>query len=209
MLMFRRGPSGVGDPEMNDSERRHAGGITFGTVRQTDYSNPNNPVVRVAIGDEDDEEGHLLTGWLPMGGGRAGGDSDWHPLEENERVAVLSESGEIQNGIVIPAGFYNEDNPAAGNKAGLWRKKFKNGAVMEYDRDTGGMLFDATASGTMTIKAGGCLIVLDNGVITIKAGEIVTDGVTRLNKGTRGVVFRGSKDSGGDTNIEGASDVYV
>jgi phage baseplate assembly protein V len=205
-LLIGRGASGVVGGEMDDGDRRHADHIKFGVVHDVDYPNAK---VRVLIGEEDDPEGHLVTGWLPMAGARAGGDSEWHPLETGERVMVLSESGEVQNGMVMPAGLYCADNPPPGDKAGLWRKRFKNGAEISYDRDSGAMQLDATSTGTLTLKAGGCLIVLADGVITIKAREIVTDGRTRLNKGTRGVVFRGSRDSGGDSNIEGASDVYV
>ena len=174
MIVFRRGPSGVGDPEMNDSERRHASHVMFGTIRQTDYSDPNNPVVRVAIGDEDDDEGHLLTGWLPMGGGRASGDSEWHPLEENERVAVLSESGEVQNGIVIPAGFYNSDNPAPGTKAGQWIKKFKDGASISYDRETGGFAIEAMQA--LTLKVGGVTFAISADGVAITGGAVTHNG---------------------------------
>jgi phage baseplate assembly protein V len=205
-MLMARGPSGVGSPEITDSERRHADVVKFGRVAQADYA---KAAVRVTIGDEDDPDGHLVTGWLPMAGGRAKGDSDWHPLEVGERVMVLSESGELQNGMVLPAALYSDEDPAPGNKAGLWRKRFQNGAEISYDRDSGSMMLDATGAGTVTLKAGGCLLVLADGVITIKADEIVTDGVTRLNKGTRGIVFRGSRDSDGDTNVEGADNVFV
>ena len=206
MLLVSRGPSDVSSPELDDSDRRSSDIVKFGVVAEADYATAR---VRVRIGDEEDEDGSLVSDWLPMAGGRARGDADWHPLEIGERVMVLSESGELQNGMVLPAALYTDDDPAPGNRAGLWRKRFANGASIEYDRSSGAMLFDATAAGTIVLKAGGCIIALADGVITIKAGEVVTDGITRLNKGTRGAVFRGSKDSDGDTNIEGAEGVYV
>lgn len=198
---------GVGSRGQTEVERTVAGLVMHGRVVAADYPNAR---LRVGIGDPEDPEGYITTGWLPFKGGRAGnGDGEWDPPEIGEAVTVLSESGELQNGVVERGSIYNVENPPPGDRAGLYRRKFKNGAVFEYDRETGAMLFDATGSGTITLKAGGCLIVLSGGVITIKAGEIVTDGTTRLNKGTRGVVFRGSKDSDGDTNIEGAGNVYV
>jgi phage baseplate assembly protein V len=166
--MIGRRASGVGNPEITDSERRHAAHVMRGTVRQVRYTNP--PAVRVAIGDEDDDDGHLLTGWLPMAGGRAGGDSDWHPLEVGEGVVVLSESGEAQNGVVIPAGFYSDDNPAPGDKAGLWRKRFRDGASIEYDRDSGAFLIDAKSSATLKVAESS--VVISDGQIVLSVGGV-------------------------------------
>jgi phage baseplate assembly protein V len=139
-IVVGRGRSGVGHPEITDSERRHADQVKAGKVQEVDYANAK---VRVLIGDEDDEDGHLVTGWLPMPGARARNDREWHPLEVGERVMVLSESGELQNGVVIPAGIYSDDDPAPGNKAGLWRKLFQDGGEIQYDRDTGEFLINA------------------------------------------------------------------
>lgn len=181
-IMFRRGAHGVGDPEISDSERRHADQIKFGTVRQVDYGKAR---VRVAIGDETDDEGHLLTGWLPMPGGRARGDSDWHPLEIGERVVVLSESGEVQNGVVLPAGIYSDDDPAPGDKAGLWRKKFQDGGTVEYDRDSGE--FKVAAMGKATLSVGSASIVVTSSGVTLSAGGVtlaLTGGGVAITGGT-------------------------
>jgi phage baseplate assembly protein V len=89
------------------------------------------------IGDEDDDEGHLVTGWLPMPGARSKNDSDWHPLEVGEGVVVLSPSGELAKRRRAPGGLYTDDDPAPGDKAGLWRRKFQDGGSIEYDRDSG------------------------------------------------------------------------
>lgn len=181
MISFQRGAHGVGDPEKTDLERRAADVVKFGTVKEVDYTRAR---VRVTIGDPDDDEGHLLTGWLPMAGGRAKGDSDWHPLEIGEHVMVLSESGEVQNGMVLPAARYSDDNPAPGAKAGLWRKKFQDGASIEYDRDSGEFLIDAKAKST--IKADGATIVSapDQIKLTIGGATItMTDGQIVLSAG--------------------------
>lgn len=180
-MIFGRGASGVAHPDMNDSERRHADQIKFGVVAEADYATAK---VRVKIGDEDDEEGHLVTGWLPMAGGRARGDSDWHPLEVGERVMVLSESGELQNGMVLPAGLYSDDDPAPGDKAGLWRKKFGDDGKIEYDRDTGEFMVEAIAKAT--IKVGDTIAEVSDGKVLLEiAGTSVevTDGTIKLSAG--------------------------
>lgn len=191
MIMIGRRASGVGNPEITDSERRHAAHVMRGTVRQVRYTNP--PAVRVAIGDEDDDDGHLLTGWLPMAGGRASGDSDWHPLEVGEGVVVLSESGEPQNGVVIPAGFYSDDNPAPGDKAGLWRKRFMDGASIEYDRDSGAFLIDAKNSATLRVN--GTSIAVTDGQIVLSTGG------ASLTISSDGFAFDGGDFTHGGKNV--------
>lgn len=194
MLMFGRGPHGVGSPEITELERRSSGHVMFGRVSEVDYA---KALVRVAIGDEDDDEGHLVTGWLPMGAGRAGGDRDWHPLEVDERVVVLSESGDTPNGLVIPVGFYTGDAPAPGNKAGLWRKSFKDGGTVEYDRDSGAFLVDAkqkatlrvgdasveVASGSVKLSVGGVSLTVSSSGVAI-SGNFSADGGSFKHSGT-------------------------
>jgi phage baseplate assembly protein V len=185
--MFGRGASGVGNPEVTDAERRAADAVKFGHVHEVDYAKAR---VRVLIGDEDDEDGHQITGWLPMAGGRASGDADWHPLEVDERVVVLSEAGELQNGIVLPAAIYSDETPAPGDKAGLWRKIFADGASIEYDRDTGAFLVEAISTATLrvgessvevteeaiTLTVGGVSMTISGEGVAIEGGSITHDG---------------------------------
>lgn len=191
-MMFGRDGAGVGNPEMNDSERRHADVVKFGVVAEARYTNP--PAVRVRIGDEDDADGHLVTGWLPMGGGRARGDADWHPLEEGERVVVLSESGELQNGMVFPAALYSDEDPAPGDKAGLWRKKFADGGVIEYDRETGEFLVEAEAFATL--RVGDSELRVESGKITISVGGVALEVSGSGIKMTGGTVDHDGKNVG-------------
>lgn len=175
----RTGVAGFG---ASDSERRHADAIKFGKVHEADYAKAQ---VRVLIGDEDDDEGHLITGWIPMPGARAQNDFDWHPLEVGERVVVLSESGETQNATVIPAGLYCDDNPAPGDKAGLWRRKFQDGGLIEYDRDSGEWLVEGIAKAT--VKVGDSTIVTEPDAITLTVGGVtlkVSDSGVEITGGT-------------------------
>lgn len=181
MILTPRGRHGVGHPEITDGERRHADQIKRGTVHEADYEKAR---VRVLVGDPDDDEGHLITGWLPMPGARSRNDSEWHPLEVGEGVIVLSESGELQNGVVLPAGFYSDENPAPGDKAGLWRKLFQDGGVVEYDRDSGEFLVDAIAKATL--KVGDATAVVTEDAITLTVGGVtleVSDGGVAITGG--------------------------
>lgn len=179
MLGALRDPSrtgGVGNPEITDAERRIADVVKTGTVVAVDYA---KALARVGIGDADDPEGYIETGWLPFKGARACGDEgEWWPIEVGEVVEVHAEGGELQNGIIAPGSLYTTENPAPGAKAGLWRRRFKNGAVIEYDRDTGAMTLDATEAGSLTLRGGGVSIVLANGVITLNGPVEASDTVT-------------------------------
>lgn len=183
MLQFERSRHGVAGFTAADNERRQAGTITFGKVHEADYAKAR---LRVLVGDEADDEGHLITGWLPMPGARAGNDADWHPLEVGERVAVLSESGELQNGVVVPAGVYNDDFPAPGNKPGLWIRKFQDGGQITYDRESGEWLIEGISKATtkvgestvvaepdkVTVTVGGATIVTQDSDITLTVGGV-------------------------------------
>lgn len=149
MLQFERTRHGVAGFAASDADRRHAGAIEFGKVHEADYPKQR---LKVLIGDEYDEDGHIITGWLPMPGLRAQNDFDWHPLEVGERVAVLSASGELQNGLVLPAGIFCDDNPAPGDKAGLWIRKFQDGGKITYDRDTGKWLVEGMSEATVKVE---------------------------------------------------------
>lgn len=164
---------GVGDPETTDLDRRAQDVVKRGVIAEVG-ADRKPPAYRIGIGNPDDEDDYILTDWIPANGGRAKGDTEGHLLEKGEKVVLLSEGGDLSTATVMPAGTFtgsesDEEAPIA--KTGVWRKKFKNGAEMSYDRNTGAMLFDATGSGTLVLKGGGCEIELKGGVVTVKAGS--------------------------------------
>jgi phage baseplate assembly protein V len=161
---------GVGTPEQTENERRLADVVKSGRVIETDYAKAR---VRVGIGDPADAEGYIKTGWLPMAGGRS---DEWNPLQVGEAVMVLSESGDLPNGVVIPATIYNEDNPAVGDRGDLWRKDFRDGSSIEYD--LGSKTMKTTVGGATTTiteeqivhAIGDATVTIQNGSITLSAG---------------------------------------
>lgn len=158
---------GVGDPEVTDLDRRTQDVVKRGVVEEVDYAKAR---LRVGIGNRDDEDDWIVTDWLPMAGGRSKGDRDWHPLEKGEKVVLLSEGGDLSTATVVPAGTYNEENDdekANGDKAGVWRKTFANGAEVSYDRTSGTLTLDATDGGDAIIKAGGCSLTMKGGTLTM------------------------------------------
>lgn len=96
--------------------------IRFGTIAETQMKPPR---VRVKTGS-------LITGWLPWLALSAGKDVEWDPPTVNEQVILLSPSGQLANAVAI-AGIYSNAIPANGERDGLHRRTYRDGAVIEYD----------------------------------------------------------------------------
>ena len=76
--------------------------------------------------------GKLTTAWLPWLALRAGADREWDPPTVGEQVILLSPSGQLANGIIV-TGVFSDHIPANGNRAGLHRRTYVDGTVIEYD----------------------------------------------------------------------------
>lgn len=76
--------------------------------------------------------GTLTTAWLPWLALRAGADREWDPPTVDEQVILFSPSGQLANGVVI-TGLPSDHIPANGNRPGLHRRTYADGAVIEYD----------------------------------------------------------------------------
>lgn len=96
--------------------------VRVGTIAEIDLVKAR---VRVRTGE-------LLTGWLPWTASRAGADREWDPPTVDEQVLLLSPSGQLANGVAI-TGLFSDQKPANGNRAGLHRRTYADGAVIEYD----------------------------------------------------------------------------
>lgn len=180
MVKFLRDPAstgGVSDPEASDIDRRAQDVVKFGKIKEVDYKR-QPPAYRVLIGDESDEDNHIVTDWLPAGGMRAKGDRETHFLEKDEKVVLLAEGGELATAQVYPAGTYvpeNEDEQETTDKAGVWRKLFKDKAEIQYDREKHTWLIKGTDEGELTIEASGCKLHFKDGTITLKAKNVVVE----------------------------------
>jgi len=123
--------------------------IRFGTIAETQMKPPR---VRVKTGG-------LTTGWLPWLALRAGADVDWDPPTVNEQVLLLSPSGQLANAVVI-TGIYSDAIPANGDRAGLHRRTYQDGAVIEYDSVAHQLRAQLPAGGTTElISSGGIHLV--------------------------------------------------
>jgi len=96
--------------------------IRYGTISAVQVQPP-----RVQV-----KTGSLTTGWLPWIASRAGADREWNPPTVNEQIILFSPSGQLSNGIVL-TGLFSDHIPANGDREGLHRRTYRDGAVIEYD----------------------------------------------------------------------------
>lgn len=119
--------------------------IRFGVIAAVQMEPP-----RVQV-----KTGSLTTAWLPCLALRAGADQEWDPPTEGEQVILFSPSGQLANGIVV-TGLFSDHIPANGNRAGLHRRTYADGAVIEYDSAThhlNATLPDTTRTDCQVVKA--------------------------------------------------------
>lgn len=105
--------------------RRLANLVRIGTVETVDY-----PAKKVRV-----RVGKILTGWITWGTDSAEGDLDWSPYETGEQVMMLAPNGELATAVVICA--LNRDAaPPPKDAAHVHYRKFKDGAEIEYNRNS-------------------------------------------------------------------------
>lgn len=183
--------------ELADLRRRFENVARVGVIAEADYAAAR---VRVAIGAN-------KTAWLPWLTHRAGGDRTWHAPEVGEQVLVLSPSGDLAQGVVIPGIFYAA-RPANAAAATVSRTTFADGAVIEYDRAAhelkltipgkvtlnatgnvtatiGGNL-SAAIAGTTGITSAGAVTIASPAGITLNAPSINLSGAIAVSPGAYG-----------------------
>lgn len=96
--------------------------VRFGTVEAVQMQPP-----RVQV-----KSGNITTAWRPWLNLRAGADREWDPPTIGEQVVLLSPSGNLAQGVVL-TGLFSDLIPANGDREGLHRRTYRDGAVIEYD----------------------------------------------------------------------------
>jgi phage baseplate assembly protein V len=133
-----RRTSGVGDYESTDVARNIGSLLRFGKVHSVDHA---QRLCRVALPND------LITDDLPWITFRAGGNVFWAAPSVDEAVLLLCPSGELNNGVVLPALQNNPNGTYPFNfsdleykfgdlgdpREGLWRWIFSDGAILEND----------------------------------------------------------------------------
>lgn len=114
--------------------------IRIGTVSEV---NLDDALCRV-------DTGQNTTGWLHWLTARAGKTRAWNAPSVGEQVLILCLGGELDTGFVLP-GIFSDASPAPSASADALHWSFPDGAVIEYEPETGALT--ATGIQTATIKA--------------------------------------------------------
>lgn len=166
--------------------------IRFGTVAEVQHVPP-----RVKV-----QTGGMLTTWLPWLAWRAGESREWDPPTVNEQVLLLSPSGQLANGVAV-TGLFSDLITANGDRAGLHRRTYADGAVVEYDSVAHHLVATLPDGGTTElISTGGIHIVGDithegdyiqtgnqnvTGLVTVSE-DVIADGVSLISHVHGGVM---------------------
>lgn len=145
--------------------------IRFGTIAAVQMKPP-----RVQV-----KTGTLTTGWLPWVASRAGTDREWNPPTVDEQVILFSPSGQLGNGIAL-TGLFSDLIPANGDREGLHRRTYRDGAVIEYDSIAHHLNATLPENGTTNlVSTGGIHIVgpiTHNGDYTQTGNQPITGKIT-------------------------------
>jgi phage baseplate assembly protein V len=143
--------------------------IRFGTIEAVQMQPP-----RVKV-----KSGNITTTWLPWLALRAGADREWDPPTIGEQVMLLSPSGNLAQGIAL-TGLFSDLITANGDREGLHRRTYRDGAVIEYDsiakhlRATLPGTAEVTAQGNVSLTTQAALSAMATGDITIKSAANIT-----------------------------------
>lgn len=160
---------------LSELDRRLANIIRFGKVSEIDVDAFK---VKVDIGTD---EAAQVTEWLPWLTRRAGDDTTWDPPDVGEQVIIFSPGGELDQGIVGPS-LFSDDKPPNGTDAKDRRVTFKDGSIIEFDRDSSALNLKLASAAVLTISIGGTAFA------TIKDGEL-NFGNTPTSKATKADVI--------------------
>jgi phage baseplate assembly protein V len=170
-------------------------------------------LIRIGVVSEIDTEqalcrvqtGELVTNWLHWLTPRAGGARTWWAPSVGEQVLLLSLGGELDTAFVLPA-IYSDDFPAPSVSAQACHVQFSDGAVMEYEPESGAL--SVTGIKTASVMASTSVSVTAPNV-TVTASEKITldtPEVVCTNKLTTGSleVKQGGKMSGNISHSGGS-----
>ncbi|MEI8631426.1 phage baseplate assembly protein V [Vibrio sp. PP-XX7] len=108
--------------------------IRRGRVHGVDFSQ-TPPRVQVAYDADLLSDQPAVSGWLPWVSGRAASTSrtDWEPLAVGEQVLILSESGDLSAGVVVPS-LADATNVVPEISPDIHVSRYADGTTLSYDR---------------------------------------------------------------------------
>ena len=177
-----------------DLARRLDNIVRFGVIDQTDFTtDPVQPRVRVKTGD-------ILTAWIPISAARASSDAEHDPVQKGEHVILLAPSGELAQAVVVGK-LFSTDYPSPDLNPDNHRRKYRDGAVIEYNSKTHHLNAVLPEDGTVNATAMGGFTF--NGPITHNGAH--THNGDKTHNGAH--THNGDKTHNGDLNQIGAQTV--
>lgn len=116
------------------------------------------------------QTGGIYTDWLQWLTHRAGRSRTWWAPSVGEQVLILAIGGELDTAFVLPAIFSN-DHAAPSASADAWHVSFPDGAVMEYEPETGALTVSGIKTADVTASES---ISATVPVVMVKAATRVT-----------------------------------
>jgi phage baseplate assembly protein V len=95
------------------------------------------------------ETGGITTDWLNWLTPRVGRSRTWWAPSVGEQILVLAVGGEQDTAFVLP-GIYFDDNPAPSASADALHISFPDGAVIEYEPQTGALTVSGIKTASVT-----------------------------------------------------------
>ncbi len=124
--------------------------------------------------------------WLAL---RAGSSSDWDPPTVGEQCILVAPSGEPALGVAL-VGLYSQQRPAPSNSATVRRRKYPDGAVIDYDHASHTLSATLPAGGKAQLTAPGGVTILGDvditGTVTVSA-DVVASGISLVTHKHGGV----------------------
>lgn len=123
------------------------------------------------------QTGGMKTTWLNWLTCRAGRSRVWWAPSVGEQVLLLAIGGELDTAFVLP-GIFSDDNPAPSASPDAFHISFPDGAVIEYDPESGALTVagiktaDVTASDSITATVPMVMVKADTR-ITLDTPEVV------------------------------------
>ena len=159
------------------------------------------------------QTGGITTDWLKWLTARAGRSRSWWAPSVGEQVVVFAIGGELDTAFVLP-GIFSDDHPAPSASADAFHITFPDGAVIEYEPETGALTVSGIKTADVTASDS---IAVTVPVVTVKAETRITldtPEVVCTNKLTTATleVTKGGKMSGDIEHTGGAfksNDVQV
>ncbi len=123
------------------------------------------------------QTGGMQTTWLNWLTCRAGRSRSWWAPSVGEQVLLLAIGGELDTAFVLP-GIFSDDNPAPSASPDAFHISFPDGAVIEYEPESGALTVsgiksaDITASDSITATVPVVMVKADTR-ITLDTPEVV------------------------------------